>query len=136
MGHKIKKTSRTFLTYKRFHCVHLRRFSYFVIINTTLEALTSYVNLPITVDLCIASYLYITSRLWNNLLDCVRRASPLNLFETKLSNLNMTTGVKCYCNFCTQFGCLLCSSFFSNEDMILALAGQFKQLSHKPEKFG
>ena len=23
----------------------------------------------------------------------------------------------------------------SNEDMILALAGQFKQLSHKPEKF-
>ena len=25
--------------------------------------------------------------------------------------------------------------FFSNEDMILALVGQFKQLSHKPEKF-
>ena len=24
---------------------------------------------------------------------------------------------------------------FSNEDMILALAGQFKQLSHEPEKF-
>ena len=23
----------------------------------------------------------------------------------------------------------------SNEDMILALAGQFKQLSHEPEKF-
>ena len=23
----------------------------------------------------------------------------------------------------------------SNEDMILALAGQFKQLSHQPEKF-
>ena len=26
--------------------------------------------------------------------------------------------------------------FKSNEDMILALAGQFKQLSHEPEKFG
>ena len=25
--------------------------------------------------------------------------------------------------------------FKSNEDMILALAGQFKQLSHEPEKF-
>ena len=24
----------------------------------------------------------------------------------------------------------------SNEDMILALAGQFKQLSHEPEKLG
>ena len=24
---------------------------------------------------------------------------------------------------------------YSNEDMILALAGQFKQLSHEPEKF-
>ena len=101
-------TSRKFLTYKRFtkrfHCVLLRRFSYFVIMNTTLEALTSCVNLPITVDLCTVSYLYITSRLWNNLLDCVRRDSSLNLFEAKLSNLNMTSGVKCYCNFCTQFG--------------------------------
>ena len=27
------------------------------------------------------------------------------------------------------------SSRSSNEDMILALAGQFKQLSHEPEKF-
>ena len=26
-------------------------------------------------------------------------------------------------------------NIFSNEDMILALAGQFKQLSHEPEKF-
>jgi len=28
-----------------------------------------------------------------------------------------------------------CSVLKSNEDMILALAGQFKQLSHEPEKF-
>ena len=47
------------------------------------------------------SYLYITSRLWNNLPDFVRRASSLNVFKTKLSNLNLTTRVKCYCNFCT-----------------------------------
>ena len=52
------------------------------------------------------SYLYITSRLWNNLPDCVKRASSLNVFKTKLSNLNLTTGGKCYCNFCTYFGFL------------------------------
>ena len=28
-----------------------------------------------------------------------------------------------------------CGVLKSNEDMILALAGQFKQLSHEPEKF-
>ena len=27
------------------------------------------------------------------------------------------------------------SNYYSNENMILALAGQFKQLSHEPEKF-
>ena len=31
----------------------LRRCSYFVIMNMTLEALTSYISLPIIVDLCI-----------------------------------------------------------------------------------
>ena len=30
---------------------------------------------------------------------------------------------------------LPCSNLISNEDMILTLAGQFKQLSHEPEKF-
>ena len=30
---------------------------------------------------------------------------------------------------------VLCQYLISSEDMILALAGQFKQLSHEPEKF-
>ena len=30
---------------------------------------------------------------------------------------------------------VICIEFKSNEDMILALAGQFKQLSDEPEKF-
>ena len=45
------------------------------------------------------SYLYITLRLRDNPPDCVRRSSSLNVFKTKLSNLNLTTGVKCHCNF-------------------------------------
>ena len=50
------------------------------------------------------SYLYkmqITSRLWNNIPDCVTRAPSLNVFKTMLNNVNLTTGIKCYCNFCT-----------------------------------
>ena len=47
------------------------------------------------------SYLHITSRLWNNVPGCVRRALSLNAFKTKLSNLNLTTGVKSHCNFCS-----------------------------------
>ena len=41
----------------------------------------------------------------------------------------------------TQLFCFLKEMLYavrclkSNEDMILALAGQFKQLSHEPEKF-
>ena len=41
----------------------------------------------------------------------------------------------------TEWKCLMCVKercdrvISSNEDMILALAGQFKQLSHEPEKF-
>ena len=31
--------------------------------------------------------------------------------------------------------CMKCGVLKSNEDMILALAGQFKQLSHEPENF-
>ena len=41
----------------------------------------------------------------------------------------------------TEWKCLMCVKercdrvISSNEDMILALAGQFKQLSHEPEEF-
>ena len=56
------------------------------------------------------SYLNVTSRLWNNVPDCVRRAPSLTVFKTMLNNLNLTIGVECYCNFCTQFGFL--SSLF------------------------
>ena len=34
-----------------------------------------------------------------------------------------------------SFACSCKQKKFSNEDMILALTGQFKQLSHEPEKF-
>ena len=33
--------------------------------------------------------------------DCVTRAPSLNVFKTMLNNVNLTTGIKCYCNFCT-----------------------------------
>ena len=47
------------------------------------------------------SYHYITSRIWNNLPDCVRRAPSLNVFKSMLKNVNLTTVIKCNCNFCT-----------------------------------
>ena len=47
------------------------------------------------------SYHYITSRLWNNLPDYVRRAPSLNIFKSMLNEVNLTTGVECNCNFCT-----------------------------------
>ena len=46
-------------------------------------------------------YHYITSRLWNNLPDYVRRAPSLNIFKSMLDEVNSTTGVECNCNFCT-----------------------------------
>ena len=48
-----------------------------------------------------SSHLYIISRLWNNLPDCVSRAPSVNLFKTMLNNLNLATRVKCNCNFRT-----------------------------------
>ena len=47
------------------------------------------------------SYHYITSRLWNNLPDYVRRAPSLNIFKSMLDEINLTTRVECNCNFCT-----------------------------------
>ena len=47
------------------------------------------------------SYQYITTRLWNNLPDYVRRAPSLNIFKSKLDEVNLTTRVECDCNFCT-----------------------------------
>ena len=46
------------------------------------------------------SYHYITSRLWNNLPDYVRRAPSLNTFKSMLDEANLTIGVECNCNFC------------------------------------
>ena len=66
------------------------------------------------------SYLNVTSRLWDNLPDYVRRALSLNVFKTMLNNLNLTIEVKCYCNFCTQFGSL-CSLFIAPYLFILCL---------------
>ena len=47
------------------------------------------------------SYHYITSRLWNNPPDYVRRAPSLNIFKSMLDEVNLTTGVECNCTFCT-----------------------------------
>ena len=48
------------------------------------------------------SYRYITSRLWNNLTDCVRslpRAPSLNVFKSLLNNVNSITGVNAIVTF-------------------------------------
>ena len=60
----------------------------------TLEALTSNINLPITVDLCIG-HIFTSPQDYGacNLPDCVRRAPSLKVFSTMLNNLNLTTGV-------------------------------------------
>ena len=47
------------------------------------------------------SYQYVTTRLWNNLSDYVRRAPSLNIFKSMLDEVNLTTRVECDCNFCT-----------------------------------
>ena len=47
------------------------------------------------------SYQYVTTRLWNNLPDYVRRAPSLNIFKSMLDEVNLTTSVECDCNFCT-----------------------------------
>ena len=47
------------------------------------------------------SYLYITSRLWNNLIVLGEPHLFNNVFKTMLNDLNLTIGVKCYSNFCT-----------------------------------
>ena len=72
----------------------------------TLEALNKLHQPACNSRLKHRSYLYITLRLWNNLPDRVTRAPSLNVFKTMLNNLNLTVGVKCYCdvvhsmNFC------------------------------------
>ena len=50
-----------------------------------------------------SSYQYVTTRLWNNLPDYVRRAPSLNIFKPMLDEVNLTTRVECDCNFCTWF---------------------------------
>ena len=45
------------------------------------------------------SYHYMTSRLWNNLPDYVRKSPSLNSFKSMLHQVNLTTGVNCSCNF-------------------------------------
>jgi len=47
------------------------------------------------------SYQYVTTRLWNNVPDYVRRAPSLNIFKSMLDEVNLTTRVECDCNFCT-----------------------------------
>ena len=47
------------------------------------------------------SYQYVITRLWNNLLDYVRRASSLNIFKSMPDEVHLTTRVECDCNFCT-----------------------------------
>ena len=47
------------------------------------------------------SYQYVTTRLWNNLPDYVRRAPSLNIFKSMLDEVDLTTRVECDCNFCT-----------------------------------
>ena len=70
--------------------------------NMTLEALTIYINLPTTVDLCISHIVTSAQEYGTIYLHVyVRRAPSPNVFETLLNNLNLTIGFKCYCNFCT-----------------------------------
>ena len=58
-------------------------------------------------------------------LDCLWESGRKKQLSSLLSKLNITLK-ECY---------MQCGVLKSNEDMILALAGQFKQLSHEPEKF-
>lgn len=71
----------------------IRRFSHFVIMNATLEALTSYINLPIIVDLCIA-HIFTSPRDYGTIYLIVVRS--LNVCKTMLKNLNLTIEVKRY----------------------------------------
>ena len=88
--------------------------------NMTLEALNKLHQPACNSRLKHRSYLYITSRLWNNLPDRVTRAPSLNVFKTLLNNLNLifNIGVKCYGNFVHSMDFymssfpLLISSFF------------------------
>ena len=60
----------------------------------------------------------------NYLPSCLSKFDPLSFtFNFVLSKLSVK---ECY---------MQCGVLKSNEDMILALAGQFQQLSHEPEKF-
>ena len=47
------------------------------------------------------SYHYVSTRLWNNLPDYVRKALSLKIFKSMLDEVNLTTRVECDCNFCT-----------------------------------
>ena len=59
-------------------------------------------------------------------LDRNNRSACVRIFNVGVcSRLSPVYSVK---NSCKQYN-------ISNEDMILALAGKFKQLSHEPEKF-
>ena len=75
----------------------IRRFSHFVIMNTTLEALTSYINLPIILDLCIA-HIFTSPRDYGTIYLIVVRSLKvsLNVSKTMLKNLNLTIEVKRY----------------------------------------
>ena len=72
--------------------IMLRRCSYFVIMNTTSEALQGY-HPTYKSRFMHWSYHYIISRLRNNLLDYVRRAPSLNIFMSMLVEVNLITGV-------------------------------------------
>ena len=46
------------------------------------------------------TFTYITTRLWNNLLDHIRRFPTLSAFKANLLKLKLLTGVSCPCPHC------------------------------------
>ena len=75
--------------------ITLRKCFYSVKMIMTLEVFGSLISPRIILDTCTGHIITVmTSRLWNNLPDCVRKAPSLNSFKSMLHQINLTTGVK------------------------------------------